>query len=42
VTAALYPDGLTRRAQIVLGTLVLAINLTVYARVLAERWWRRS
>ena len=42
VTAALYPDGLTRRAQIVLGTLVLAINLTVYAHVLAERWWRRS
>jgi hypothetical protein len=35
VTAALYPDGLTRQAQLVLGTAVLALNLIVYWRVMA-------
>ncbi|MDO8476250.1 MAG: DUF2784 domain-containing protein [Candidatus Rokubacteria bacterium] len=35
VTALLYPAGLTREAQLVLGTAVLALNLVVYWRVLA-------
>jgi hypothetical protein len=35
VTAALYPAGLTREAQLVLGTAVLALNLVVYWRVVA-------
>jgi hypothetical protein len=35
VTAMLYPAGLTREAQLVLGTAVLALNLVVYWRVLA-------
>lgn len=34
--AMLYPDGLTRRVQIVLGLLVLGFNAAVYALV-----WRR-
>lgn len=34
ITAALYPEGLTREAQIVLGAGVLALNLVVYWRVL--------
>jgi uncharacterized protein DUF2784 len=33
VTAVLYPDGLTRQAQLVLGAVVLALNLVVYWRV---------
>jgi len=36
VTAALYPAGLTRKAQLVLGTAVLALNLVVYWRAIAE------
>ena len=35
VTAALYPAGLTRQTQIVLGAIVLALNLIVYWRVVA-------
>jgi hypothetical protein len=35
VTAALYPAGLTREAQLVLGAAVLALNLAIYWRVLA-------
>ena len=35
VTAALYPAGLTREAQLVLGTAVLVLNLVVYWRVIA-------
>jgi len=35
LTAALYPAGLTREAQLVLGAAVLALNLAVYWRVLA-------
>jgi len=35
VTAALYPGGLTRQTQIVLGTAVLALNLVVYWRVVS-------
>ena len=33
LTAALYPAGLTREAQLALGTAVLALNLIVYGRV---------
>jgi hypothetical protein len=33
VTAVLYPDGLTRPAQLLLGAAVLALNLVVYWRV---------
>ena len=36
ITAALYPTGLTRTIQVVLGVLVLAVNGWVYWRV-----WRR-
>jgi hypothetical protein len=36
----LYPIGLTRPAQWVLGTLALAVNLAAYALVL-RRWRRR-
>ncbi len=35
VTAVLYPDGLTRQAQLVLGAAVVALNLVVYWRVVA-------
>ncbi len=37
VTAALYPEGLTRGTQVVLGVLVLALNALIYRRV----WTRR-
>jgi hypothetical protein len=37
---ALYPAGLTRNVQLVLGTLVIAVNLAIYAVVL--RRMRRS
>jgi len=33
VSALLYPAGLTREAQLLLGTLVLALNAVVYWRV---------
>lgn len=36
VTATIYPDGLTRHTQVLLGLLVLALNVTVYTI-----WWRR-
>ena len=39
VMSALYPDGLTHRAQLVLGALVLLVNAAIYAWVL---WRRRS
>jgi hypothetical protein len=32
----LYPDGLTRRDQIILGTFALAINLAVYGVILLK------
>ena len=32
LTALIYPDGLTREVQIVLGCLVIAVNLAVYLR----------
>jgi Protein of Unknown function (DUF2784) len=34
VTAVLYPDGLTRCAQVVLGVLVLLVNAVIYRRLL--------
>lgn len=34
VPAALYPGGLTRVAQVVLGTLVLLVNAVIYRRIL--------
>ena len=37
VTAVIYPEGLTRGAQIVLGTLVLVGNLAIYAYAIARR-----
>jgi len=37
VVAALYPDGLTRNVQVVLGLLVLAVNAAIYGWV-----WRRN
>ena len=37
VVAVLYPEGLTRRVQLVLGALVLLVNVGIYAWVL----WRR-
>lgn len=39
VVSVLYPDGLTRRVQLVLGALVLLFNGSIYAWVL---WRRRS
>lgn len=37
VAGLIYPGGLTRTAQAVLGALALAINGAVYGRVLARR-----
>ena len=36
VTAALYPAGLTRGTQLLLGTVVLAVNVMVYWRVISD------
>jgi hypothetical protein len=33
----LYPNGLTRTVQVLLGTLVLAFNLAVYVQVVRRR-----
>jgi hypothetical protein len=38
VIPVIYPAGLTPRVQWMLGALVIAINLAVYAIA----WWRRS
>ena len=37
VTAVLYPAGLTRGMQIGLGAVLLALNVAVYARLVARR-----
>lgn len=43
VTAVLYPDGLTRGIQIVLGSFVVALNLAAYWRVIARhRAWEAA
>ncbi len=39
ILGLLYPDGLTRRIQIVLGALVLVINLAIYGYVFL---WRKN
>lgn len=38
----LYPEGLTREAQIVLGALVVGLNVGVYAWLLYRRAYRRA
>ncbi len=35
LSTILFPESLTREVQIVLGTLVLAVNLAIYGRL----WW---
>ena len=42
LTAAIYPEGLTPYHQTLIGALVLAINLGVYALVLGRAARRRS
>ena len=42
ILPALYPDGLTRTHQIVLGAVVLTINFAVYAWIFARARARRS
>jgi hypothetical protein len=37
LAAAIYPDGLTRRIQLMIGTAVLVINAAVYLAL----WYRR-
>lgn len=37
IIPVMYPAGLTRNVQWVLGALVLLLNLVVYGRI----WWRR-
>lgn len=37
IQPVLYPNGLTRGAQIVLGSLALLVNLAAYAAVLSRR-----
>jgi len=36
ITGTIYPQGLTRSAQLVLGAAVLVLNAAIYAV-----WWRR-
>jgi len=40
LTAALYPEGLTREVQFALGALVLLVNLGLYLKAL-RRWRAR-
>lgn len=37
VTAVVYPEGLTRPAQIALGILAVLVNAVIYRRILARR-----
>lgn len=37
VTALIYPEGLDRRQQVMLGAFVLLLNAAVYARLLLRR-----
>ena len=37
ITAAIYPTGLTRQVQLILGATVVALNVVVYAV-----WWTRN
>ena len=36
ITAAIYPSGLTRQTQFILGAVLVALNIVVYTV-----WWRR-
>lgn len=36
ITAAIYPTGLTRQVQLILGAMVVALNVAVYVI-----WWAR-
>jgi len=40
IVPVLYPEGMTRSDQIILGLLVLVINAVVYGRVI--RQWRKK
>jgi hypothetical protein len=40
ILPVLYPAGLTRGVQLVLGVLVIAVNISIYG-VMASRHWRR-
>ena len=42
LTAAIYPDGLTREWQLVLGALVLVVNLGLYAGLVRRLRARRA
>jgi len=42
VLPVLYPNGLTRRDQLVLGGIALTINIAIYAVVLARHRRRQS
>jgi hypothetical protein len=42
VTAVLYPAGLTRGVQVLLGSFALVLNLAIYGWVLARRRRRRG
>ena len=42
ITAAIYPTGLTREIQLVLGVAVLTINIVVYTIWMRRRKARRS
>lgn len=37
ITAVMYPEGLSRTAQFVIGAVVIAVNVIVYWRVLKRR-----
>ena len=37
ITATIYPAGLTRATQILLGTALVVANAAIYARILARR-----
>jgi hypothetical protein len=37
ILPVLYPNGLTRRDQLMLGAVALAINIAIYAAVIARR-----
>ena len=38
ITALIYPDGLTRTAQFVMGTVVIVLNVALYAWAYSKRW----
>ena len=42
LAATIYPEGLTRNVQFVLGTIVLLVNVSVYAWLLRKRTRRHS